>query len=399
MKKLQFLLKNACAVMLFSAIAAGCEQKTPETPGGTDNGAVKKHVLTVSLVAPEGYDNLPEMTVSVSNAEKELEYTEQLKGVDTKDFEVPSGQYSIVAKGKYSTTISFVGSGKSDVYDNTKATIQLSEVNKSPVVFKEIYTTSFNYKLNDTYMEIYNNSDETFYLDQLVICSMIPQLKPNPWVDSNGSLMDKYPLHGPVVAFPGSGKEYPLEPGHSVVIANDATDWAVPENNPTVNLTKADWEVYVPNLSAMADTDYDAPNLEIIYNLNNQRRLGAGFFGGAVMLAKLPDGMTPSQFAADQDNYMTTPNTEETSRYLMMPSEYLLDAVEMADASATEYFKLFLSKDDATEAKVTGWSGKSIRRKVAEIKDGRVYYKDTNNSADDFLLDQPLTPGVHPSEE
>jgi hypothetical protein len=46
---------------------------------------------------------------------------------------------------------------------------------------------------------------------------------------------------------------------------------------------------------------------------------------------------------------------------------------------------------------VTGWSGKSIRRKVTKIENGRPYYQDTNNSTNDFLLDQPLKPGVTPT--
>ena len=43
--------------------------------------------------------------------------------------------------------------------------------------------------------------------------------------------------------------------------------------------------------------------------------------------------MTPSQFAADSDNFMTEPNkVDATQLYFMLPSEYLLDAVEMFDA-------------------------------------------------------------------
>jgi hypothetical protein len=34
---------------------------------------------------------------------------------------------------------------------------------------------------------------------------------------------------------------------------------------------------------------------------------------------------------------------------------------------------------------------------VAKIENGRVYYKDTNNSAEDFLTDQPQTPGIAPT--
>lgn len=115
-----------------------------------------------------------------------------------------------------------------------------------------------------------------------------------------------------------------------MVVANDAKDWSA---DGAANLANADWECYVPD-AGQADADYDAPNLEIVYNLENQRRLGPGFFGGGLVLAKLPEGMTPSQFAANSDNFMTEPNkVDATQLYFMLPSEYLLDAVEMYDAT------------------------------------------------------------------
>ena len=160
---------------------------------------------------------------------------------------------------------------------------------------------------------------------------MLTLSKPNPSVDASGKQLDKYPLYGIVAAFPGTGKEHPLQPGESVVIANDATDWSA---DGAANLTNADWECYVPD-AGQADADYDAPNLEIVYNLENQRRLGAGFFGGGLVMAKLPEGMTPSQFAADSENFMTEPNkVDATQLHFMIPSKYLLDAVEMFECGS-----------------------------------------------------------------
>ena len=179
-----------------------------------------------------------------------------------------------------------------------------------------------------------------------------------------------------------------------MVVANDAKDWSA---DGAANLANADWECYVPD-AGQADADYDAPNLEIVYNLENQRRLGPGFFGGGLVLAKLPEGMTPSQFAANSDNFMTEPNkVDATQLYFMLPSKYLLDAVELFSADDPGYHTL-LAQDDAGSALVNGWSGKSIRRKVTKVEGGRAYYQDTNNSTNDFLTEQPLTPGVHPTQ-
>ena len=396
MKRMNLLAK---AGLLFAAGAtllfAGCDNGNDEDGG--DNGS-KKLQLTVNLTAPAGYEasELPSMTVTAVNSDKELTYTETTAaGATSVTFEVSSGQYQITATGRYSNTISFTGAVTADVFGDKTAAVALSEVNKSPLVFKEVYSTSVNWKLNDTYMEIVNNSDEVQYLDQVIIGAMLTLSKPNPWVDASGKQLDKYPLYGIVAAFPGTGKEHPLQPGESVVIANDATDWSA---DGAANLTNADWECYIPD-AGQADADYDAPNLEIVYNLENQRRLGAGFFGGGLVMAKLPEGMTPSQFAADSENFMTEPNkVDATQLHFMIPSKYLLDAVEMFDADDSDRYHTLLAQDDAGSALVNGWSGKSIRRKVTKVENGRAYYQDTNNSTDDFLTGQPLTPGVHPTQ-
>lgn len=384
------LLLAASAILLF----AGCDNGKDDD--GSDNGS-KKLQLTVNLTAPTGYDasQLPAMTVMAVNSDKELTYTETTAAAATSvTFEVSSGQYQITATGRYSTTITFTGAATADVFDSKSATVTLTEVNKSPLVFKEVYSTSVNWKLNDTYMEIVNNSDDVQYLDQVIIGSMIALAAPNPWVGADGSQLDKYPLYGIVAAFPGTGKQYALQPGESVVIANDAKDWS---DDGAANLANADWECYIPD-AGQADADYNAPNLEIVYNLENQRRLGPGFFGGGLVLAKLPEGMTPSQFAANSENYMTEPNTEKTQLYFMLPSKYLLDAIEMFDADEPTHYHTMLAHDDAGSALVNGWSGKSIRRKVTKVEGGRAYYQDTNNSTNDFLTNQPLTPGVHPTQ-
>lgn len=397
MKKMNLLAK---AGLLFAAGAtllfAGCDNGNDDDGG--DNGS-KKLQLTVNLTAPAGYEasELPSMTVTAVNSDKELTYTETTAaGATSVTFEVSSGQYQITATGRYSNTISFTGAVTADVFGDKTAAVALSEVNKSPLIFKEIYATSQNYKLNDTYMEIVNNSDEVQYLDQVIIGAMTALSAPNPWVDADGAQLDKYPLYGIVAAFPGEGKDHPLQPGESVVIANDAKNWST---EGAADLSNADWECYVPDVTFQADADYYAPNLEIVYNLENQRRLGTGFFGGGLVLAKLPEGITPSQFRADKTNFMTEPNkVDATQLYFMIPSKYLLDAVEMFNAVESDRYHTLLAQDDAGSALVNGWSGKSIRRKVTKVENGRAYYQDTNNSTDDFLTEQPLTPGVHPTQ-
>ena len=377
--------------------ATGCSSSDNDD-NGTDGGSgSNKFNLTVTLTAPSGYEtaDLPAMSVTAVNADKELTYTEELAaGENSVTFEVSSGQYRITATGQYSNTISFTGAAQADVFADQSVAIELAEVNESPLVFKAIYSTSSPaYSITDTYFEIVNNSEKVQYLDGIIVASITPlTTATNPWE----SVFPLYPVYGVAAAFPGSGTEHPLQPGESIVVANDATDWTARQG---ADLSNADWEVYIPNVSIpSADVDYDAPNLTILFNENTQRQLNPGFMKGAFLLAKLPDGITPEAYAGNADNYMVEPNTTKTQRNLMIPSNYLLDAVEIWDATETEQAQLLMSQDDAGKAFVNGFSGKSIRRKVTKIENGRAYYQDTNNSSNDFLTDQPLTPGQEPTQ-
>ncbi len=109
--------------------------------------------------------------------------------------------------------------------------------------------------------------------------------------------------------------------------------------------------------------------------------------------------MTPEIFAGDKNNVMGTPGVQGSKmEFLMIPSKYVLDAVDIWKAESTEHYGTFLPKDDAQGVLASkAWEGKCVRRKVTKIVNGRPYYQDTNNSANDFLNNQPLTPGVTPT--
>ena len=262
--------------------ATGCSSSDNDDNGTGGGSGSNKFNLTVTLTAPSGYEtsDLPAMSVTAVNADKELTYTEELAaGENSVTFEVSSGQYRITATGQYSNTISFTGAVQADVFADQNATIELAEVNESPLLFKEIYSTSSPaYSITDTYFEIVNNSEKVQYLDGVIVAAITAPYPTsvNPWE----SVYPLYPSYGVTVAFPGSGTEHPLQPGESVVVANDATDWSDQQG---ADLSKADWEIYIPNVSIpSADVDYDAPNMTIVSNENTQRHLTPGFMKGGL---------------------------------------------------------------------------------------------------------------------
>ena len=95
---------------------------------------------------------------------------------------------------------------------------------------------------------------------------------------------------------------------------------------------------------------------------------------------------------------MTTPGTESSFQYLMFPSEYVLDAIDIWEADSEEHYPTFLAVDDA-EGIIgpAAWSGKAVRRKVSKIENGRAYYKDTNKSSADLVVEK-VVPGAEPTQ-
>lgn len=390
--------KRLFALSLLAASVAVMPSCDTEDDGGK-TPAAKKYTLSIAITYPEDVnpDDIQNLNIVASN-EKEQSYSLDTVGVSSVQMTVSSGQYRILVGGKITDAITLNGSVSADVYADASASVTMQTVMKSPLVFKSLYYVSYNYYFNDTYFEIVNNSDEVQYLDQCIIGNMT-QLSgsPSQWVDESGNLLDRYPFYGYVIAFPGNGTTYPLEPGQSVVVANDATDHTtlnVPGSGEQLspNLTGADWEIYLNDAGRFfVDNDYAAPNMDVIYCNAQTKAFGQGAFGSAMVMAKLPEGVTPAQFAADSSNLSTIPNTDNTTYYLMMPSMYVLDAVEMMDPDLTTPTKNLHTKDDASFVSMAAWSAKAIVRKsTTDTETGRVYYQDTNDSAKDFLIDQPV---------
>lgn len=196
----------------------------------------------------EQIENLNLKITNTLGVTKEVNFKE---GKDTVSTTLLEGHYEIIASGniKDAKTIFVSGTTSIDLYAEGKTSIKLSKIIQSPFVFKAIYTSWSKLRyINDTYFEIANNSDEVQYLDGLIISTpMSNQKQANAW-QANG-YDDLYNCgQGQVIAFPGSGKEYPVEPGKSVLIANDATDHSkLTDVEKSPDLSNADWEIYLPD--------------------------------------------------------------------------------------------------------------------------------------------------------
>lgn len=384
---------------LFAAILV-----IPLVSCSSDDDSVKNYTVTLSVGLPSGVtaDNVENLEIILTKGTKSDTIHAANLDITTWTKTLPQGQYTIKAQGKVKDEAAayLTGTASVDLYANSAVTLQLTKNVKSPLIFKSLYTTGgqTGYMV-DGYFEIVNNSDEVQYLDGLILSApQGNQTNANAWQANDFENLYNCG-QGTVIAFPGTGKDYPLQPGESVLIAQDAANHAelAGDGNHCVDLSKANFEVYIDNVKS--EIDYPATNMKIIFQNNAyMRAFGLGFLGRAYLLAKLPTGITPEAFAANSANLMTTPGTTSSTQYLMIPSKYVLDAVDIWNPDSGTHYGTFLPADD--QQGVLGsksWVGQCVRRKVIKIENGRPYYQDTNNSSQDFLTNQPLTPGVTPT--
>jgi len=396
-------------LLIFTALLLGL------LGGGCRKEVTPLHTLTISLVLPKGFDlsSIPDGTevklISGTTGRETTVLTTEGTGVISTDqpqgiydgsasFSVKSGNDEYLFNGLFSNLLL---DSKKDVQ------LQLSlSKNSGGFLFKEIYfagskTPDGKTYSSDQFHEIYNNTNDTLYADGLCIAILEPTAtKPNVWVNTDGSNLDKLPTTYQQWIIPGTGKEHPVLPGKSIVIAQDGIDHQKdPNGNPLspVNLAKADWETYAA--SSGKDTDSPGvPNLVMMYTTSSAMTdWMASIDGSAVILFRLPVPWT--QFVADPANFMTKPGVTSTTKYLMIPKGYVIEAVEVVQVDPTKRYKRLPTELDAgyTYLDEGSLSSKSIRRKVKLIVDGRVIYKDTNNSTADFLHDLAPTPWMNPA--
>ncbi|MCG6186234.1 DUF4876 domain-containing protein [Maribellus maritimus] len=286
------------------------------------------------------------------------------------------------------------------VLADDEVTITLAGAVLGDLVFKEVYyagssTPEDGSYFSDQYYEIYNNSTDVIYADNLCIgvvdgWSFSPAI--SPW-------LEEYPSKSAVQSFwyiPGAGEEYPINPGESIIIAQDGINHKTDElGNPNspVDMSNADWETFVARDD---NRDIDAPgvpNLTLGYATYMGFDWLTSVFGGAYVIFRI-DGDIDSYVEA---NKATKPGSTSATEYVLIDNEMVIDGFQAyGDDSETSMPKLHATIDAGFTFDPNGtYTGKCVRRKVKTVIDGRPVYQDTNNSTDDFLNDQECQPGVN----
>ena len=377
-----------------------------------DDDKVKSYELTINLnptdVDASNISNIKVIVAGTTSAD-----TLTLSSIAPQTLTLTQGSYTITVNGKVKdeATAYVSGSATAELYETKTVDVSLTKYNQSPLVFKTIYNvgTVMGYVL-DCYFEVVNNSDEVQYLDGIMLCDPLANLKAqNAWQAEYPDIYNEGgATNGIVLAFPGTGKDYPLQPGEFVVVADQAMNHKLAYGDdetkkdsyaPAPDLSNANFEKYYGN----GDADNEAvPNMETVLQGNKYMKMWTfGVAGRAYYMVKLPEGMTPQQYVADESNFTTMPGSAASTLYLKVPSKYVLDAVDVYQngVDPADHYPFFAAKDDATGiAGGAMYSSQPVRRKVSKIENGRVYYQDTNNSANDFYVSTDNTPGWTPTK-
>src|SRR5690606_14409981 len=203
----------------------------------------------------------------------------------------------------------------------------------SGFVIQEIFFTgtetpegkSYN---GDKYFVIYNNSDEVLYADGLVI-SESEFLTTTKRVYTP-DIMNEAFTAGSIVMIAGDGDDYPIDPGASFTVANNAINHREYNGN-SFDLTTAEFE-----LELLSTINVDNPQVTDLINLNGYMTMNNRGYKSYV-LAKLEG--TPEEFEANNQytyEYETTTRTMSRDAY-KIPNEWIIDAVNLSVATEFEW--------------------------------------------------------------
>jgi hypothetical protein len=371
--------------------------------------------VTVKVAFPEQFtDNeaLSGIAVKATNVQTGREYIGTTDNTGVAHFSLRGGNYNIMISFSgereveidgymIKKTVLFNGSinGQLITTKGNEFPIQLQySISSEGFVIKELYCSGSKTPQDksygaDKFFEIYNNSDKVLYSDGLCFGMVSPHKTyiPTPYVDENGKLLDRIPVWSFVAIVPGSGEEHPIQPGKSFVVALSALNHRDdPNGNPnSIDLSMANWELcvehgYYPDVPSV-------PNM-LMQRITIGNAMAFNQSGTVCILFRLPSNDYQSIFT-NTENFYQAPGS--SFNCFMVPKAWVIDGVENAILDDRGVYKRLPNEIDVGYIQFRGsLEGVSIKRKVSEVIDGRTVYKDTNNSAEDFLTNQIPTPGI-----
>lgn len=390
-------MQNKALILLLAALAA-----TACLELGAPYPAEELSRLTVTAVYPEGYPPQTGAEVTIESISGGMSYLLSTGEGGAVSTTIPDGIYRVSVSdtdgiGYFNGAEDRVVVSGADVSLSLELTYALA----MPLVIKEIYcggcpkTPAQGTYQSDQYVIVHNNSPERQYLDSLCIGSVAPYNSnaANAWKDKDGNLPSFLPINEAVLMVPGSGTDFPLEPGEDAVLAlRGAIDHSV-EYPLSVNLNKPDYFVCY-NPTYFPDQNYHpAPGnliredhyLEVVVKTGQSNAFTFSINSPAAVIFRAR-GEDIHDYVLRDGVVRATPGG---SIYVtVVPPEWVLDAVEVFNGGSSENFKRIPAPLDAGYVvQRETFKGRSLMRKTNEKATANLGYEvlqDWNNSKKDF---------------
>lgn len=276
------------------------------------------------------------------------------------------------------------GSGTIRVPASERRALVISEIESN------VSTATGSHYIQGGYVELYNNSDTIIHLDGKVIARGYDRLREFIPGECSADAHLRSSTAGLYAAafemFPGSGRDHPLLPGHTVLIAVDAIDHR-PFTPSGFDLSRADFE-----FRGAADVDNPTvPNMVNI-GLREGTAYGLAWPAGATVIFISEPVHVPSLPKATQ--------TGGSLEYARFPAAGILDVAVFLNEQATQQLcQPFMQPSFLREPgswQIAEPPAVSFqRRPLLRLPDGRIVLQHTRSSRKDFFA-PAHTPGSLP---
>ena len=387
-------LKQFLAVALGLVLLNACKK---------DNDAINSIVgtrnLTLQLQKPDKVTNIHYGTLTLTftelnrNDKVERIFTNLSQNELTLPLLMGSYEMRIAATATYTLNGETVAGemsafvSKVDVLNDSSFPVSLSiKAKGNDFIIEEIFfagtaTLEGKQYFGDQYIKLYNPTNKVLYADGLVLADS-EFLTVNKR-DYTPNVMAEAFTAGSMVQIPGTGTQYPVQPGKSIVIAEQGINHK--ENNPnSIDLSKADFENFYPPKVKDVDGVGVTNNINLygIFIFNNRGNR-------SYVIARFPEGTATATLQYDYEYKVGTKLMQRQA--LKIPNNWIVDAVNLSTQSGFEWIVTAPSLDAgytyvANDEKDASRYGKSVRRKVLSENNGKPIFKDTNNSTEDFEI-------------
>lgn len=256
-------------------------------------------------------------------------------------------------------------------------------------------TSQYN---GDQYIRIHNNSSDTLYADNLILLES--KFRTTTKNDYTPDIMSEAMTTQIVARIPGTGKDYPVYPGKSIIVCDNAMNH-LSKNSNSFDLSNADFEWF---LSTSGTSSYDVdnpnvPNLEMSYAYTKTMWVLNKQGNRTYAIGRLPEGMDTDTYLTDYtySYHYTMANGKQSSEQIdyRFENTWIIDAVNLSAKNEHVWNLVHHSVDMGfasfgNNSSLAENVGKAVVRKVTYSDEDKTFYQDTNNSSVDFdTIDKP----------